>query len=203
MQLIFSNKPSHLNKKLIKFFKINLLNLNKASMIFDFEVANPEDIDKYVSMGIKNYPVLIHKNTSVTGVEKIITYLKQIVQKHNNRILNKTESEKLDDFWKHTLGKVEVDESGKLKPDDDDEDDDAGADLQHKIQKAFEARNNSTATTPASLNKGRSRGQTQLTRNNNLDESPSQTLKNMKSKGLGSMDDELMAKFFENQEETK
>jgi hypothetical protein len=54
--IIFSNKPSPLNKKLIKFFQINLINLNKASLVFDFEVAHPKDINKYVNKGIKNYP---------------------------------------------------------------------------------------------------------------------------------------------------
>lgn len=42
IQLIFSNKPSMLNKKLIKFFNLNLASLNQASLVFDFEVAQPE-----------------------------------------------------------------------------------------------------------------------------------------------------------------
>ena len=202
IELIFSNKPSTLNKKLIKFFDMNLLNLNKASMVFKFEVAHPDESEKYLAKGIKNYPVLLHKDMSVTGVEKIIKYLKFIVQKHNNKVLNRTDTEKVDDFWRHTLGNVEIDESGKLKPDDDDDESDPSTDLHHKIQRAFEERSSSTE-----LPKKPGQSRNQPSRPNNIrpnksDESPAQTLKNMKSKGRGNMDDELMAKFFENQEES-
>ena len=65
--VIFSNKPSPLNKKLVKFFQINLINLNKASLIFNFEVADPKDINKYISKGVKNYPVLIDNDKKITG----------------------------------------------------------------------------------------------------------------------------------------
>jgi hypothetical protein len=42
--IIFSNKASSLNKKLIKFFQINLLSLNKSSLVFDFDVAHPKEM---------------------------------------------------------------------------------------------------------------------------------------------------------------
>ena len=78
VNVIFSNKSSILNKKLIKFFQINLLSLNKASIVFEFEIATPKDMNLYTKRGIKNYPVLIDKLTKVTGVEKIIEYLRHI-----------------------------------------------------------------------------------------------------------------------------
>jgi len=207
LNIVFSNKPSTLNQKLIKFFQINLLSLNKASMVFEFEVAHPSEIDSFVKRGIKNYPVLVDKKTSVTGVEKIIQYLKLCVKRHNNKILSKTDDEKLDDFWKQTIGDIEVDESGNIKPDDDEEGStDAGDNLHHRIQEAFEQRSTETAK-PASLKSSArsSQGNTQLNRNNNLsDDSPVKTLSNMKSgrtEGKNA-DDVLMAKFFENQEES-
>ena len=64
INLIFSNKASPLNKKLIKFFGLNLNSLNKAKLIFNFEVAHPEKIDEYTSRGITSYPMLIDKQTS-------------------------------------------------------------------------------------------------------------------------------------------
>lgn len=204
LNIVFSNKSSPLNKKLIKFFQINLLSLNKASMVFEFEVAHPDEIDSYVKRGIKNYPVLVDKQTSVTGVEKIIQYLKICVKRHNNKVLGKTDGEKLDDFWKQTIGDIEVDESGNIKPDDDEGSTGAGDNLHHKIQEAFEQRNTETAK-PVSLKSSArsSQGNTQLSRGNNLsDESPAKTLSNMKSGGNANMDDVLMAKFFENQEES-
>ena len=207
LNIVFSNKSSPLNKKLIKFFQINLLSLNKASMVFEFEVAHPDEIDSYVKRGIKNYPVLVDKQNSVTGVEKIIQYLKICVKRHNNKVLGKTDGEKLDDFWKQTIGDIEVDESGNIKPDDDDDDEGstgAGDNLHHRIQEAFEKRNTETAK-PGSLKSSArsSQGNTQLSRGNNLsDDSPAKTLSNMKSGGNANMDDVLMAKFFENQEES-
>ena len=204
LNIVFSNKSSSLNKKLIKFFQINLLSLNKASLVFEFEVAHPGEIDSYVKRGIKNYPVLIDKQTSVTGVEKIIQYLKICVKQHNNKVLSKTDDEKLDDFWKQTIGDIEVDKSGNIKPDDDEGSTDAGDNLHHRIQEAFEQRNAETAK-PGSLKSSArsSQGNTQLSRGNNLsDDSPAKTLSNMKSGGGANMDDVLMAKFFENQEES-
>jgi hypothetical protein len=204
LNIVFSNKSSPLNKKLIKFFQINLLSLNKASMVFEFEVAHPGEIDSYVKRGIKNFPVLVDKQTSVTGVEKIIQYLKICVKRHNNKVLGKTDDEKLDDFWKQIIGDIEVDESGNIKPDDDEGSTDAGDNLHHRIQEAFEQRNKETAK-PGSLKSSArsSQGNTQLSRGNNLsDDSPAKTLSNMKSEGNANMDDVLMAKFFENQEES-
>lgn len=213
LNVIFSNKPSVLNKKLIKFFNINLLNLNKVSIVFDFEVAHPDNIDAYVKRGIKQYPILIDGNKNIIGVENIIEYLKSYIKKHNTKILNKTDTDRLDDFWKQTLGKIEVDESGNLKPDSDDDncDDSAGNNLQHRIQEVFEQRNSETIkpSRPMSNNKINSiktksydNSNDKPRKNNIKDDSPMKTLSKMKNSGNGNMDDVLMEKFFENLEES-
>lgn len=207
LNLVLSNKPSSLNKKLIKFFQLNLLSLNKASLIFQFEVAHPDNSNKYVSRGIKNYPVLIHDKTNIVGVEKIIEYLKVHVQKHNTKVLSKTDTDHIDDFWKQTLGNVKVNEAGQL---DDDDDNDDSNDLHKKIQQAFQERNDSTELNKTPKNSRQNNVQQSpvniprsntINNSNDSDESPSSTLKNMNSKS-GNMDDDLMAKFFENQEES-
>jgi hypothetical protein len=206
LRLIFSNKGSALNRKLIKFFQINLLSLNKANIIFEFEVAHPKDTKKFISEGIKNFPYMIHNSTSVTGTEKIINYLKLQVNAHNKKIVNKSDDERVDEFWKSTLGNVHVDEAGVLQGDDDDEGDD---DMQKKISQAFQDRHTTSEKAtggkpPArenNLSKGSTNVQSRQPKGASLaDESPATTLKNMK--GGSSMDDELMAKFFENQEES-
>jgi hypothetical protein len=205
VNLILSNKVSDINKKLIKFFNVNLLNFNKANIIFDFEVAHPEDINVYKKRNITIYPVLIHKENNITGISNIVDYLKSIVLNYNKKIVNKSDDDKVDDFWKQTIGKIEYDESGTAKIPDDDDDDDVSSDLQHKIQQAFQERSVST-----DFNKsGKPQKQTSSKqihrsrpRSNNLEEKPSETLKNMKSDSKNKMDDELMAKFFENQEES-
>ena len=217
VNVIFSNKSSPLNKKLIKFFQINLLSLNKASIVFEFEIATPSDMNLYVKRGIKNYPVLIDKVTKVTGVEKIIEYLQMQVKKYNTKILSKTDNERVDEFWKQTMGNVRMDESGKLKPDDDDDENPSvGENLQNKIQEAFELRNtmekpgssNSTkiktvASNTNKINNSKPTNNTvQKPRSNNLEgDSPFKTLNAMKKKGSNA-DDDLMTKFFENMEES-
>ena len=213
LNLVFSNKPSALNKKLIKFFQLNLLSLNQAMLVFQFEIAHPENMDQYVARGIKNYPVLIHNTTSVTGVEKIITYLKVHVKKYNDKIINKSDTDRVDDFWKQTLGKIKIDDSGQIQDNDNDDDDDDSDNLHKKIQEAFVSRNEQTEHIPKQTNRPNNiQGSSSISKYNNVksmgsssafaDDSPAATLKNMKSSKNESMDDELMAKFFENQEET-
>lgn len=210
INLILSNKPSVLNKKLIKFFNLNLASLNKASLIFDFEIAYPDQIEKYISRGITNYPILINKTTKVIGVEKIIQYLKQTVDTYNKKIINKTDNDYLDEFWKQTMGSVKINESGQI---DEEDDEDETPDISKKIQKAFQERNDTTdfdqSKKPGSKIPPRSshsnnikQGYTNINNNSSIaDESPVASLKNMGGgKDMG--DDDLMAKFFENQEES-
>ncbi len=210
LDLIVSNKPSQLNKKLIKFFDLNLLSLNKASLVFDFEVATPENAADYKARDITNFPVLATPTgENVVGVEKIINHLKKMVMAHNKRVKSKTTDDQVDDYWKQTLGNVKVNDAGVLTPEDDsdDDEDEAGNNLQHRIQEAFEHRNSEIKSPGKPKNnvvrpvKGNSAAQ-KVTSKSSLTETPAETLSKMsKSKG-NSMDDELMAKFFENQEET-
>jgi hypothetical protein len=210
--LILSNKPSDLNKKLINFFNSNLSTLNKSLLVFDFEVANPDKIDEYVARGITNYPILINNTTKVTGAEKIMKYLKQLVEIHNKKMakkLNKTDNDYLDDFWQSTMGGVKINESGQIEDDGDDEDDDS-PDISKKIQQAFKERNDNTEFEPpkkgsskkTSHNSNIKKGHTRIETDSIVDDSPVASLKNMGRNGKSMGDDELMARFFENQEES-
>jgi len=205
VELILSNKPSKINKKMIEFLNANLYNINKAKIKLNFQVANSENKEYYYKRNITNFPVLIHGNNNIVGIEKIMNHLKSTVIKYNKNILNKSDDDRVRDFWKETMGNCKKDENGVFKFDDAEEDESkTERDLQHKIQKAFEQRNNPDGVKPqlttsekmASSNLSR---KSELSRANNTDETPSQTLKNM---GSGDIDDNLMAKFFENQEES-
>ena len=201
VRLLLSNKSSALNKKLIKFFKLNLLSLNKSSIIFDFEVAHPENMNKYIESGIKNYPVLINNNVSVTGVEKIIQYLKIHVKKHNDRIINKTDIETVDDFWKSEI-KQPTDASGNSQDGDGGDGDDVD-DLQKKIQNTLTSRSKSKKLEPGkSPNEARynNLSSSRSSMSNTAVKSPAETMKSINTGN--SQDDELMAKFFENQEDS-
>ena len=215
VQLILSNKPSVLNKKLIKFFNLNLASLNQASLVFDFEVAHPEKAEQFVSRGITDYPVLINKNIKVTGVQKIISYLKQNVEKHNTKVISKTDTDYLDDFWKQTMGDIKINESGQIEGDDEEDDD--TPDISGKIQRAFQERNDTTdfdaskkgphrnpssANSSSSHNNNVKQNFTDISDSRIDDDSPVASLKNMGKSGKSMGDDDLMAKFFENQEES-
>lgn len=199
-QVIFANKSSELNAQLIKFFKMNLLNLLKTNLTFNFVVANESDSDKYKNEGITEFPVLLKDNVRVTGVNKIMKYLGLHVKKHNARIKNKSDDDHVQDFWKETLGNVKLDDSGNIiDNDDDDEEPDLGQNLQHKIQKAFEQREHygekpKDKPHKIQINTGG--------RKNNIEESPAETIERMAQSGHANRDDLLMAKLFENQEDS-
>ena len=74
MELIFSNKPSVLNKKLIKFFQLNLFNLNKASLVFKFDVAHPNDSGKFAKRKKKNFRVLKKDTKNIVGENDILAF---------------------------------------------------------------------------------------------------------------------------------
>lgn len=204
IKVIFSNKPSELNMKLIKFFQLNLMTLNKTSLIFDFETVSVNNIELYQKKGIDNFPTIIHNSNRITGSDKIISYLTQYVNRYNSKILNKTDDEQINDFWKKTIGNVKIDKkSGKMESTDDD-DENGNNDLQKKIQEAFQMRNvKSEQSQHNNINK-KTIIQQPINKDKidqkSLDEKPSDTLKNLKS---GNIDDDLMARFFENQEETE
>ena len=179
--------------------------MNKANIKFKFQIATPETKYLFDKRDITNFPVLIKNNTHILGIRKIMEDLKNTVIQYNKKINNKTDDDRVQDFWKETMGSCKKDENGVFKFDDDDDDDaDAEKDLQHKIQKAFEQRNNPDGDSKElTLSEKNTRvnisRKTELSRSNDIDENPSQTLKNM---GSNNIDDDLMAKFFENQEES-
>jgi hypothetical protein len=186
--IIFSNKSSLLNKKLIKFFQINLINLNKAKIVFDFEVAHPDDLDDFIERGVKSYPTLLQNDINITGVDKIIGHLKKIVQSFNDKIVNKTESECVADYWTNTIGVLN--ESGAIEGGSDNDEDDESEQLQKKIHEAYESRNSDSAKNIPSKRK--------------LEEKINKNNKNkpkikQKMKGDNDIDDKLMEKFFANQ----
>lgn len=137
------------------------------------------------------------------------------MDKHNEKIINKTDADYLDDFWKQTMGNVKINETGQIEGDDEEEDD--KSDISGKIQKAFQERNdttefdtskkipnrNSTLVNSSSLHNNNIKHKfTDINSNSNKDDSPVVSLKNMSKSGNSIADDDLMAKFFENQEES-
>lgn len=201
ISLILSNKPSPINRKIIKFFQINLIELNKASIIFEFDVVSSGD-DSYKKKGITEFPVLLDNETKVTGVDKIISYLHIKIEGFNKGAQKKSvsisDNQCVDDFWKETIGDVNIDSSGKLKADE--ENNTESDDLQRKVQEAFKQRNNK----PEVGRSSRTVKSDTPTKNTAKEPDIMDTFKNIKASGksAGNMDDDLMEKFFENMQET-
>lgn len=202
-QVIFSNKSSELNAKLIQFFKMNLMNLLKTNLTFKFMVANVSNANEYKNVGITEFPALLRNNVRVTGSQKIMKYLGLHVKKHNLRIKNKSDDDHVQDFWKETLGNIKLDDSGNIIDEENDEEEpDLGQNLQHKIQEAFEQREHYGDEPKKQQKQVRPAVNKVGGRKNNVDESPSETIERMAKSGNANRDDLLMAKLFENQEDS-
>ena len=183
LEVIFSNKPSSLNKKLLKFFKLNMLSLTKASILFDFKVAHPEDKETFETRGITNFPVAIKEGSSITGAEKIMAYMKHIVGEFNKTQSSKTDEQRVDDYWRSTIGTVDADGNAP----DDSEDEDESEKLQKKLQAAYKDRSDTSEI--GSSKKPKS---TPKSSSNNVSRPAPKKPKS------SDPDDDLMAKFFEN-----
>jgi hypothetical protein len=116
-----------------------------------------------------------------------------LVKKHNDKIVNISDDDRVSDFWKDTI-------SGKEEDDvDNDDEADPSDNIHKKIQEAFEQRNEAPGTKPKSKLGSSSSSIHASKSSKSSGEKPSETLKKMKG---NSIDDELMAKFFENQGES-
>ena len=184
INIILSDKPSELNKQLINFFHLNILSLNTLHFIVKFDVARETDINKYENVGIKKFPVLIYDNTHIIGTTKIISYIKTLIQTNKNKILNKSDDEKLSDFWQTIIN----------KGDDDINDED---DISKKISSGFKDRDSLSE-----LNKNKSKSNNHKPNNpKNVTKKQTPGISNNKI-NIKSADDDLMKKFFENMGET-
>lgn len=214
-KVIFSNKNSELNENSIEYFNKNLHNLNASNMFFDFVIAYPNESEKYKAMGIKSFPVIIHGQTMATGMNKMLEFISYqldlLEQQINNESFQqpqrkpphpppqpKSDTDEIDDFWKDTMGDVTINEAGSIEEDDEEN---ADMTLQQKMNDLYKQRDSNIQASKGIHKKNKEAPPKQKPNNIkvNEDERPSDTLKNMKS---GDMDDQLMAQFFENQEES-
>jgi hypothetical protein len=210
ISIYFSNSGSDVNKNIIKYFRSNISILNKAGLVFSFNVARKEDADKYKNMGINDFPTLVADNNHMVGINKINAYLKNYINMYNQKKNNRTESDELADYWKSTIGNVKI-KDGKIEEEEDDETDDIDNKIQKNLHNAVKQRSVNMKASPFNSNsRSSSNSRTSVIQsggsynrsNKSQDISPSTILKNMNSSGEANIDDELMANFFENQQET-
>jgi hypothetical protein len=214
--LYISNKPSALNKDLIRYLESNLKSIVNMGIHITFFVASPDDADYYSQQGITNFPTLMHNTSKHVGVDKIKTFFNTQHANFKKRQSERTEKDDIDDYWNNVLAKG-----------DEEDGDPEGAVMAGKAQQAAQERqeklsqrnpkNNKPGMAPQSNQPPPTRPppperpahqstqgnkKTSGSRKSNIEPSTVDVLNGMKGSGEEAMDDKLMAKFFESQMET-
>lgn len=94
IKVILTNKHTDNNKKLLKFFELNLNTLNSNGLFFNWIIAYPEEKELYLEQGIKEFPLLIpngENNTSnyIKGPNTIMNYIKKLLESLQNKNIPK------------------------------------------------------------------------------------------------------------------
>jgi hypothetical protein len=201
LTLYLSNKPSQLNKDLINYLNTNMGSIVKMKLFIDFVIAYPQNIQSYTQKGVVNFPTMVHQDQQFVGVDRIKGFFNQFYQMHKKKQNERTENDDVNDYW-----------SGILSKGDEEDNDDEAEQMKNKAQIAVQERQTKLNSRDPSKAKSStiSPQQTQQTvqqipkqRKANLEPSPLDVLSSMGTDGQESIDDQLMAKFFENQTETE
>ena len=216
--LYISNKPSALNKDLIRYLESNLKSIVSMGIHITFFVASPDDADYYAKQGITNFPTLMHNASKHVGVDQIKSFFNTHHANFKKRQSERTEKDDIDDYWNSILSKgdeEEVDSEGSAMTSKAQQ---AAQDRQEKMSQR-NPKNNKPGAAPQSnrpppparppqqpdrpahqANQGNKK--TVGSRKSNIEPSTVDVLNGMKGSGEEAMDDKLMAKFFESQMET-
>lgn len=207
-KVILTNKPNSFNKKLIQYFKDNLSVLNKRQLAFEWIIVYPDEIELYKQQNITRFPCLIANENVISGTNAIINYLSP---RNVPAAYKKYDSEhEVKDYLMKELKAGNND-------DDMDESDAFAKDLHRRMTEMNKARSRMGQHTLDSSNSDddepmldrRVRFADQH-RDDNLDEprpilknsaKPSELVKN--SPKRKDMEDDLMMKFWQNNEETE
>jgi hypothetical protein len=207
VKIIVSELPSDLNKQFLNHILENLLAYVKAGLVLEIEIALKKNKSQYDKKEIKLFPHMIHPQKTIPGnSDKIIEFLEGI--KQNKAPPKKVKGGKsvLNEYWTSLLAES-----------DSDSDDNGDTDRQQRMQTEVQRRqgqneNFSTGSKSKRKNKQRNkpisnaniqpRSNMQTRSNNVKDMSASTAIDNLSKSGQGTVDDNLMKNFFENQEAT-
>lgn len=76
IKVFILDKPSNVNKRLIKFFKANLDYMNKKGLFFDWEIVYEDEVDFYEDQNITEFPLMMYNDDHIVGANAIIDALK-------------------------------------------------------------------------------------------------------------------------------
>ena len=82
---VLLKQSSKLNKKVIEFFKRNLVDLNRAGYVFEWISVNEDEVDFYAEQDIDKFPSLVtDDDTVIAGVSDITSTLKNFIKPTDN-----------------------------------------------------------------------------------------------------------------------
>lgn len=143
IQIILTNKPSQINKKLLKFLNNNLEALNTNNLIFEWIIVYPEEMKQYKEQNITKFPVLIpvggmdNPDSYQEGLNSIFDFIKSQLISQNERNIKK--------MGKNENGEYDINnyllEQMKEEDDDDiDEEKEFASTIQQKCAELYKAR---------------------------------------------------------------
>lgn len=203
LTLYLSDRPSELNKDIILYINNNLGSIVKMGLYLNFVVAKPQDVQEFTQKGIVNFPTLTNQKNKYVGVDQIKGFFNNFHKIYQKKQASRTEKDDIQDYWSNILSKGE-----------EEEEDDGVEQMKAAAQKAVQARQKKhQSNNPSKVNRNpikssslptepSSYPSSQKGKKSNLEPSTLDVISSMKSSGQEAVDDELMAKFFENQSET-
>jgi hypothetical protein len=206
-------KNSKLNNKIISFFKTNIHVLNSKGFVFEWIPVYEEEIEFYEDQQITKFPTLVINIGNIVGVSNIISKLQEFIAWNPSQNQNQNQSQNQSRNQNSQI-KKETDEEvhdyfmNEMNKDDrnDDEDEDGDGDRSKRTAAMLTSRQSMGLPTGSS-----STGNPEVHETVNKKTPPSQQRKVVhstntadiaKSMSNGSKEDDMMAAFWDNQEET-
>lgn len=209
-KVLLINKKNSFNQKLIKFFKDYLEHLNKNGFVFDWIIVYEDEIELYSEQDITRFPCLIVNDNNIYGTNAIINYLLSKISPSNKSksgFVNRPENE--DEVRDFLLEELKVGDNDE----DMDEEDKFRNTISQKMTEMNKMRGKMGQHTMSMTNpevhekraqkKVRFEEPTPVSKNTEYTTQQPTPSEIIKKHSDGSMDDDLMARFWDNQELTE
>lgn len=211
VEIIFNDTPSKYNRDLTEFLKRNIETIIlKGKLKLKFTIANNNDLNKLVEIGVKRLPVMFIQKKSFVSVPIIVEEIRRIVNNSKNIAPPKNEDEVLQDHFNACIGQIRKGNDGKIQlPKENDEYEDEENKMMDKFYQEAAKRdgkkeggpytgikpnrnyeNEEMEALPPQIVSDASRNH--RTDNISIPGSASASLKKLRSGGDGSTDDALM-----------
>jgi hypothetical protein len=197
-------QSSKLNKKVINYFKSNLFRLNQLGLVFEWIPVDESEVEFYEEQDITKFPALMTKEENIFGLNNIIEFLDNLDKPKEAQAQTIPSSK-----FKNEPDEMKSYFMSKLDEDDEDEDDKDKNDFSKKAAEMSRMRksngqHSSTSSNPEVHEKSRKKV---TFKEVSKKEKPFNQMINAvdivkNNKSSNSEDNDMMQKFWENQEET-